>query len=51
MFGTYSNSNVVEKGSMVEVPNETYQDYQVHSCGERGFDKLILARFDRDGSG
>lgn len=33
---------------MVEVPNETYQ---VHLCGERGFDKLILARFDGDGSG
>lgn len=33
---------------MVEVPNETYQ---VHSCGERGFDKLILARFDEDCSG
>lgn len=33
---------------MVEVPNETYQ---VHSCGERGFDKLMLARFDGDGSG
>ena len=48
MFGTCSNSNVVEKGSMVEVPNETYQ---VHSSGERGFDKLILAGFDGDGSG
>ena len=33
---------------MVEVPNETYQ---VHLCGERGFDKLILARFDGDCSG
>ena len=33
---------------MVEVANETYQ---VHSCGENGFDKLILARFDEDCSG
>ena len=48
MFSTCSNSNVVEKGSMVEVPNETYQ---VHLCGERGLDKLILARFDGDCSG